>query len=166
MTGFSNLVIEPLNSGHDRSSFRCGVVSLDDYIRKQARQDVKRRISRVFVATEAERPSFIVGYYTLSTLALDLSALPQALARKLPRHPVPAALIGRLAVSQDAQGYGVGRMLLINALKRTLAVSDEIAIYAMVVDAIDERAQRFYEQFGFSPLSAGRGRLFLPLKSV
>jgi ribosomal protein S18 acetylase RimI-like enzyme len=57
-------------------------------------------------------------------------------------------------------------MLLINALKRTLAVSSEIAIYAMVVDAINERAQRFYEKFGFIPLSSGSGRLFLPLKSV
>jgi GNAT superfamily N-acetyltransferase len=166
MTGFSNLVIEPLDSGHDRNSFHCGVISLDDYIRKQARQDVKRRISRVFVAIEESRPSIILGYYTLSTLAIDLNALPQALARKLPRHPLPAALIGRLAVSQDAQGYGVGKMLLINALKRTLAVSSEIAIYAMVVDAIDERAQRFYEKFGFIPLSSGNRRLFLPLKSV
>jgi GNAT superfamily N-acetyltransferase len=166
MTRFSNLVIEPLDSGHDRSSFRCGVVSLDNYIRKQARQDVKRRISRVFIAIEERHPSFILGYYTLSALTIDLSVLPQALARKLPRHPLPAALIGRLAVSQDAQGYGVGKMLLINALKRTLAVSSEIAVYAMVVDAIDERAQHFYKKFGFIPLSSGNSRLFLPLKSV
>ena len=166
MTGYSNLVIEPLNRVHNRTGFRCGVVSLDDYIRKQARQDMKRRISRVFVATEEKNPSIILGYYTLSTLAIDLSELPQALARKLPRHPLPAALIGRLAVSQDAQGYGVGKMLLINALKRTLAVSSEIAIYAMVVDAIDERAQHFYEKSGFIPLSSGSSRLFLPLKSV
>jgi len=166
MTDYSNLVIEPLDSSHDRSRFHCGVTSLDDYIRKQARQDVKRRVSRVFVATEAERPSAIVGYYTLSTLAIELGDLPQALARKLPRHPVPAALLGRLAVNQDAQGHKVGRMLLIDALKRTLAVSDEIAIYAMVVDAIDERAQHFYEQFGFSLLSSESRRLFLPLKSI
>jgi GNAT superfamily N-acetyltransferase len=166
MTGFSNLVIEPLDSGHDRTGFRCGVVSLDDYIRKQARQDMKRRISRVFVATDERHPSLILGYYTLSTLAIDISDLPHALARKLPRHPLPAALIGRLAVSQDAQGNGVGKMLLIDALKRTLAVSGEIAIYAMIVDAIDEHAQRFYEKFGFISLSSGSSRLFLPLKSV
>jgi GNAT superfamily N-acetyltransferase len=166
MTGFSNLVIEPLDVGHDRTVFRCGVVALDDYIRKQARQDVKRHISRVYVAIEERHPSIILGYYTLSTLAIDFSDLPQALAHKLPRHPLPAALIGRLAVSQDAQGNGVGKMLLINALKRTLAVSGEIAIYAMVVDAIDECAQCFYEKFGFIQLSSGRGRLFLPLKSI
>lgn len=166
MTDYSNLVIEPLNSSHERPGFHCGETSLDDYIQKQARQDVKRRISRVFVATQAEHPSAIVGYYTLSTLSIELSQLPEDLARKLPRHPVPAALLGRLAVSQAAQGHGVGRMLLVDALKRTLAVSDEIAIYAMVVDAIDEGAQRFYEQFGFAPLSSESRRLFLPLKSL
>ena len=138
---------------------------VDDYIRKQARQDVKRRVSRVFVATVTEHPNSIVGYYTLSTLSIELCQLPEALARKLPRHPVPAALLGRLAVNQRAQGHGVGGMLLVDAIKRTLAISDEIAIYAMVVDAIDERVQRFYEQFGFSLLSSGSRRLFLPLKS-
>lgn len=166
MTDYSNLVIEPLNNSHDRPGFHCGETSLDDYISKQARQDVKRRVSRVFVATEAEHPSTIVGYYTLSTLSIELNQLPAALARKLPRHPIPAALLGRLAVSQAAEGRGVGRMLLVDALKRTLAVSDEIAIYAMVVDAIDEDAQRFYAHFGFALLSTERRRLFLPLKSI
>ena len=106
MTGYSNLVIEPLNSRHDRPGFHCGETSPDDYIQKQARQDVKRRVSRVFVATQAQHPGTIVGYYTLSTLSIELGQLPKDLARKLPRHPVPAALLGRLAVSQAAQGMG------------------------------------------------------------
>lgn len=166
MTDYLNLVIRALDSDHDRPGFQCGVASLDAYIKKQARQDVKRRVSRVFVATTMEKPNSIVGYYTLSTLSIELSQLPKALARKLPRHPVPAALLGRLAVNQATQGHGVGKMLLIDAIKRTLAVSDEIAIYTMVVDAIDERAQYFYEQFGFSLLSSDNQRLILPLKSI
>jgi GNAT superfamily N-acetyltransferase len=166
MTHHSDLVTEALNNRHDRAGFRCGETSLDDYIQKQARQDVKRRVSRVFVATQPEQPGVIVGYYTLSTLSIELDELPETLARKLPRHPIPAALLGRLAVSQAAQGHGIGRMLVADALKRTLAISDEIAIYAMVVDAIDEGAQRFYEQYGFAPLGAGSRRLFLPLKGV
>src|SRR3990167_8758303 len=107
---FSNLVIRPLDSNHDRAGFHCGVASLDNYIQKQARQDVKRRVSRVFVATAAEQPNSIVGYYTLSTLSIELGQLPNALARKLPRHPVPEALLGRLAVGQAAQRHGVGKM--------------------------------------------------------
>jgi predicted N-acetyltransferase YhbS len=112
MIDYLNLVIRPLDGDHDRSGFHCCVASLDAYIKKQARQDVKRRVSRVFVATSAEQPNNIVGYYTLSTLSIELSQLPQALTRKLPRYPVPAALLGRLAVNQAAQGHGVGRMLL------------------------------------------------------
>lgn len=145
MSDYANLVIEPLNTRHDRSKFCCGTASLDNYIRKQAGQDVKRWISRVFVATEVERPAIIVGYYTLFTLSIDLNQLPDALARKLPRHPLPAALLGRLAVNQATQGYGVGKMLLVDAFKRTLSVSDEIAIYAMVVDAIDDWAYELCE---------------------
>lgn len=165
MSSRPNLIIAPMATGHDRTSFRCGVAALGDYLHKRAGQDVKRRVSRVFVATTADHPGVIAGYYTLSSLSLEFGQLPEKLARKLPRHPLPAALLGRLAVSQDARGSGVGGMLLADAVRRTLAVSTEIAIYALVVDAIDERAQGFYERYGFSPLGAG-SRLFLPLQSL
>ena len=166
MTNDQALVIEPLASTHNRPSFSCGNDSLDNYLRAQARQDIKRRVSRAFVAIDAEQPDKILGYYTLSSLAIDLSQLPLALARKLPKHRIPAALIGRLAVDERAQGFGVGRMLLMDALNRTLTVSQEIAIFAMVVDAIDKQAEAFYRQFGFSALGTEGRRLFLPLKSI
>jgi len=108
----------------------------------------------------------LISNLTLSSLSIELSQLPETLARKLPRHPVPAALIGRLAVNQSAPGHGVGRMWLVDAIKRTHAVSVDIAIYAMVVDTIDEGAQCFYEQFGFPLLSSESRRLFLPLKTI
>jgi predicted GNAT family N-acyltransferase len=160
------LVIEPLNDDHHRPAFQCGIESLDSYLKRQAKQDIKRRISRVFVATTPADPNHIVGYYTLSSLSIELDQLPEALARKLPKHPIPAALIGRLAVSKNGRGNGVGTMLLVDAIKRTLAVSEEIAIYAMVVEAINEEASAFYRQFGFSPFSQGGNRFFLPLKSI
>jgi ribosomal protein S18 acetylase RimI-like enzyme len=166
MTDFQNLVIEPLNPTHGRTGFQCGVEALDRYLKKQAKQDIKRRISRVFVATKSDNPKTVIGYYTLSTLSIELNQLPEKRVRKLPKHPVPAALIGRLAVSNPAQGQGVGKMLLADAIKRTLVVSDQIAIYAMVVDAINDNAKKFYEQFGFSRLSDDSPRLFLPLKSI
>jgi ribosomal protein S18 acetylase RimI-like enzyme len=166
MTDFQNLVIAPLNLTHDKAGFQCGVEALDGYLKKQAKQDIKRRISRVFVATKPDNPKVVIGYYTLSTLSIELYQLPERIARKLPKHPVPAALIGRLAISKAAQGRGVGKLLLADAIKRTLAVSDQIAIYAMVVDAINDNAKGFYEQFGFTRLSDDSPRLFLPLKSV
>jgi len=166
MTDFQYLVIEPLNPTHDRAGFQCGVEALDRYLKKQAKQDIKRRISRVFVATMPDNPIVVMGYYTLRTLSIELNQLPEKLSRKLPKHPVPAALIGRLATCNTAQGQGVGKLLLADAIKRTLAVSDQIAIYAMVVDAINDNAKGFYEQFGFTRLSDHSPRLFLPLKSV
>jgi len=166
MTDFLNLVIEPLNLTHDRTGFQCGVETLDRYLKKQAKQDIKRRISCVFAATKPDNPKAVIGYYTLSTLSIELNQLPDNLTRKLPKHPVPAALIGRLAISSTVQGQGVGKLLLADAIKRTLAVSDQIAIYAMVVDAISDNAEEFYEQFGFTRLSDDSPRLFLPLKSI
>jgi GNAT superfamily N-acetyltransferase len=165
MTNSRNLVISPLNAVHDRAGFHCNVEALDHYIHKQAGQDIKRSISRIFVAEQPDNSKEVMGYYSLSTLSIELSQLPEKLAHKLPRHPIPAALIGRLAVSKNAQGYGIGKMLLADAIKRTLSVSDQIAIYAMVVDAVNDNAKGFYEQYGFAHLSNSSSRLFLPLKS-
>ncbi len=166
MRDFQDLVIAPLTKAHDRADFHCGVEPLDLYIQKQAGQDIRRRISRVFVATLRDGSKKVLGYYSLSSLAVDLSQLPNKFARKLPKHPIPAALIGRLAVNKAAQGNGVGKMLPADAIKRTLSVSENIAIYALVVDAINDNAKRFYEQFGFTRLSDDSLRLFLPLKSI
>lgn len=161
-----DLVIEALNTRHDRTGFSSAEPSLDEYLRKRARQDVKRRTSRVFVATAYDNPLVVLGYYTLSSLSIALNDLPDDHARRLPRHPIPAALLGRLAVRKDVQGQGIGRMLLADSIQRTLGVSEEIGIYAMVVDAINESANRFYEQYGFMPLGHSSTRLFLPLKRI
>ena len=166
MSPAPTLIIELLDRSHKRNVFDCGIASLNRYLQHQANQDMRRGISRVFVARPAENKSRILGFYTLSAISIDLSALPEKVARKLPKHPVPAALIGRLAVDLSAQGTGTGQMLLADAIKRTIAVSGDIAIYAMVVDAINQEAKSFYKRYGFTPLAYGSGRLFLPLKSL
>lgn len=165
MNNESKIIIEPLGKNHERNSFSCGINSLDTYLKKQANQDIKRRVSRVFVAVSEDNRNQVVGYYTLSTLSIELTGLPDSLTRKLPKHPVPAALLGRLAVNVSSKGFGLGKMLLIDAIKRTVTVSNEIAIYAMVVDTINKDAQHFYEKYGFSLLSSSSKRLFLPLKA-
>ena len=108
MTGAGSLVIEPLDRRHDRTNFSCGLPELDRYLARQAGQDVRRRIARIFVCTAGETDA-VLGFYTLSALSIDLASLPTALSRKLPRHPVPCALIGRLAINRSAQGRGLGR---------------------------------------------------------
>ena len=162
MTGSDALIVEPLDSRHDRAAFSCGLPELDRYLARQAGQDVRRRIARVFVCTAGDVDA-VLGFYTLSALSIDLASLPDALSRRLPRHPVPCALIGRLAVDRSVHGHGIGRMLLADAVKRTVAAGEAVAMHALIVDAANEDAIRFYERFGFSPLTDNPMRLFLPL---
>jgi GNAT superfamily N-acetyltransferase len=160
------LIIEPLGQHHARADFSCGVPELDRYFKRQASQDIRRRIARVFVVARESAPDRVLGFYTLSALSVAADELPREIARRLPKHPMPAALIGRLAVDEADQGTGIGRMLLMDALHRTLAASEEIAVFAMVVDAKDRNARRFYEGFGFLPFPETPMRLFLPLSSA
>ena len=166
MKPVDGVIVEALNRSHDRATFDCGNEALNNYLKRQASQDVKRRISRVFIARTPDNSQRILGYYTLSSLSIDLSSLPQHRVKKLPKHPLPAALIGRLGVDESVRSLGYGGLLLANAIQRTLAVSSEIAIYAMVVDSIDEHAESFYLHYGFHHLEPRSRRLFLPLKSL
>jgi GNAT superfamily N-acetyltransferase len=150
---------ELLHRGHDRAGFACGVAPLDDWFRTRAAQDQRRHVAQVFVALD-ERG--IVGFYSLSMFSLVLDSVPEDLRRKLPRYDaIPAALIGRLARAQRAKGSGLGDLLLADATKRVLAATSSLAAYAIVVDAKDEPARRFYESHGFVPLPSRPSRLFL-----
>jgi ribosomal protein S18 acetylase RimI-like enzyme len=156
--------IEPLSARHDRSQFSSGSEVLDRYFREQASQDVKRRIATCFVAASVENQS-VVGYYTLTATGIALSAMADAIARKLPRYPVvPAVLLGRLAVDRRYKGQGLGGILLADALMRTGRA--ELGVFAMVVDAKDEAAQSFYEHYGFTVLPGEARRLCLPIVSA
>jgi GNAT superfamily N-acetyltransferase len=157
--------IEPLSSAHDRSQFLSGSAPLDRYLREQASQDIKRRIATCFVAVGVESGD-VAGFYTLTAISVALDALAPAIAKKLPRYPVvPAALLGRLAIATSYQGKGLGGALLVDALLRTARA--ELGIFAMLVDAKDEAAQRFYEKHGFVLLPVGDTlRLVLPIATA
>ena len=162
MTHPGTLVVEPPGKRHDRKAFSCGLPELDRYLSRQAGQDVRRRIARVFVCTAGDADA-VLGFYTLSALSIALNALPEELSRKLPRHPVPCALLGRLAVDRSVHGHGVGGMLLADAVRRVVAVGETVAMHAMIVGVANDGAKRFYEGFGFMPLADRPMRLFLPL---
>jgi len=153
--------IEALSARHDQSRFSSGSAVLDRYFREQASQDVKRRIATCFVAASV-REQDVAGYYTLAATGIALSAMAEAVAKKLPRYPVvPAVLMGRLAVERRYQGQGLGGILLADALMRTARA--ELGVFAMVVDAKDEAAQRFYEHYGFTLLPGEVRHLCLPI---
>lgn len=156
----------PLTHTHNRKDFSCGNEMLDRYLQTQARQDMQRNLAQVFVLTEADQVT-IKGYYTLSNSSLLLSELPEELRRQLPRYPkLPATLLGRLAVSIRHQGQGVGRLLLVDALLRSLRQTTEIASIAVVVDAIDEAAVNFYKKYHFISLPETPQTLFIEMATV
>ena len=157
--------VQPIGPHHHRAGFLCGVEPLDNYLKRQARQDVKKRVAAVFVLTPDSR--IIAGYYTLSQFSVDLGTVPQDIARRLPKYPiVPATLIGRLAVSTLFRGQGLGEILLMDALQRSLKLSRQIASAAVIVDAKDDQAIAFYRRYGFLELPNIAGRLFLPMTTV
>ena len=158
-------VVEPLGPKHDRAAFSCGVEALDAYLHKQAAQDLKKRAAVPFVITPDGKT--IAGYYTLSQYAVQLDAVPDEIAKQLPKYPVvPATLLGRLAVSTAFRGQGLGAILLMDALYRPLQHSKELASAGVVVDAKDAPALAFYEKYGFLELPNIERRLFLPMGTV
>jgi GNAT superfamily N-acetyltransferase len=157
------LRVEPLAPTHDRSGFESGAEPLDRYFRTQAGQDARKNMAAPFVLLLPD--GTIGGYYTLSATSVQLAELPEQTVRKLPRYPlVPATLLGRLAVERRQQGKGYGRFLLADALYR--AARSEIASFAVIVDAKDESARRFYERESFLPLPDQPLKLFRPMTDI
>ena len=162
--GELRLVTEPLGSHHDRAAFSCGEPALDGYLQRQASQDIRRRVAQVFVAL-GDAPGKIAGYYSLSATSFDKDELLPAQAKRLPHYPVPAAVLGRLAIDRTRQGQGLGELLLLDAVRRVIWASTTLAVHAVIVDAKNERAQAFYERYGFRPFTTEPRRLFLPLET-
>ena len=157
----------PLTKGHDRTQFSCGKTPLDNYLQKQATQDMKRRLAVVFVIPDAES-NRVKGYYTLSNDAVAREIIPVEAQKKMPRHydNLPVTLLGRLAVDQAFQGQRLGEDLLLDALRRAYDLSQtEIGSMAVVVDPIDDAAIDFYAAYGFVHLP-DRNRLFLPMTTI
>jgi GNAT superfamily N-acetyltransferase len=145
----------------------CGNAGPDRYLQEQASQDARRRVAAPFVLVRKVDRKTTVGYYTLSTLGVNLQDLPEDVIKKLPAYPVvPVTLLARLAVDQRYQHPGLGEFLLVDALQRSFTQSTQIAAMAVVVDAIDEQAVRFYRHFEFVPFPDKPSRLFLPIKTV
>lgn len=154
-------VIEPLSGIHDRSAFDCGENTLNEFLKKYARQNAKKDLGRTFVAVLPEE-SVVYGFYTLSTGSVSFESVPI----KLPRYPIPTAHLGRLAVDNSIKGQGLGELLLIDALRRVITAADKIAIYAIEVRALNEAAKRFYQRYGFTELAYDKRHLYLPVETI
>jgi GNAT superfamily N-acetyltransferase len=159
-------MIELLDKKHNRDDFDCGKELLNNYLKNQAGQDIKRKLSACFVLAESTSDQ-IQGYYTLSNNSIPLSSFPEHIQKKLPRSyiSIPTTLLGRLAIDTKYQGKGIGKILLIDALKRSYEISQEIGSFAVVVDPIDEEAEKFYEKYDFIKLPDS-GKMFISMKTL
>ncbi|AGX86926.1 GNAT family N-acetyltransferase [Candidatus Symbiobacter mobilis] len=159
MSGYS---IRPLDSEADTARFDCGDAALNDYLRRYATQDVRRNVTRAFIASPLESSTRIAGFFTLSAASIQAETLPENLRKKLPRYPVPVALLGRLAVDREFQGKGLGSILLADVCRKVHAASRTLAVAGIVVDAKSPSASTFYQHFGFLELPGQTSRLILP----
>lgn len=158
-------VIVPLDKCHDRAGFDCGEEALNKYLQETARQYLDKGISKTFVCVGTNNPEKILGYFTLAICEVVTEGLPGKQAKRLPGK-VPAAKLGRLAVSVACQGQKLGGILMVDAMKRTVELADNFGIVGFFVDAKNERAKRFYEGYGFIELQTNSLALFLPLATL
>ena len=160
---------EPLEKKiHDRNSFDCGITELNDFLQKFASVHQEKGISKTFVLPKSEDRSFISAFYALTHGDIDRSEFPAKIEKKLPYYPIPIVLIAQLGVDRSMQGRGIGSACVTSALTRIYKTNAQLPSFAVVVDAIDDNAQRFYERFTFAPLGSKRQRtrMFIPMNTV
>ena len=137
----------PLEADHDLSSFDSGAPVLDDWLRRRALRNRESGASRTYVIRAGNR---VIGYYALAVGAVAREEATARARRNMP-DPVPVMVLGRLAIDSGHQGRGLGRVLLRDAVLRTLHAADIAGITAMLAHALSQDAKRFYERCGFQP---------------
>ena len=159
--------IELLKKSHDRDGFDCGSEALNLFLKQTARQHAERGISRTFVLVEAGAvaPVPILGFFSLNICQLKSESLTAEAARQLPRD-VSGIRLGRLAVATTCQRQGIGKTLLVAAMEKSLEIFNTAGGIGLFVDAKDQAAKCYYEQFGFVAMPSNELELFLPLKTI
>lgn len=156
----------PIDRSFDRASFNCESDELNIYFKKYARQNHEKRIASTFVATSGTDSKRICGYYSICTGAFSFELLPENYSKKLPRYDLPAILIARLARDLSFRGQGLGEELLMDAILRAVHVAEIVAVFAVIVEAKNEKAKEFYQRYGFIPLLDSTNLLFLSMENI
>jgi ribosomal protein S18 acetylase RimI-like enzyme len=156
--------IELLTDNHVVDSFDCGDEDKNKFLQKYALQNSKGGLGRTYVAVKPTDNTKIYGYYTISSSAVKFESLPDT--RYLPRYPIPAILIGKLATATETQNQGLGTALLFDALKRAVRVAEEIGTFLVEIKALNEKAKSMYQKIGFEEMQDEPMKLYLSLKKV
>ncbi len=161
-----SLRIEKLSKEHKKSSFDCENELLNRYIQQQAKQDVNQDLSACYVLNDVNEKK-VLGFYTLSGNSIQRSEFPLELIQKMPPSYInlPTILLGRLAIDKTEKGKGYGSILLMDALKKCVEISESLGILAVIVDPYDENAINFYKKYGFI-LIPSNNKMFIPIKTI
>ena len=159
------LKIEVLSKNHNRTAFDCNDDELNYFLQKIARQHITKGLSKTFVLVDINTPTEIIAYMTLVVCEIFADKIPHSWKNKYPER-IPAAKLARLAVSANQQRKGYGELLIVDAMQKTLNVSNSIGVTGLFVDARHERAKAYYDQFGFISLPEQFDNIFLPLSTL
>jgi len=154
---------QPLGSSHRLEGFDCGKPALTDWLLRHASQAQGSGSARTFVACDQDR---IAGYYSLTVGQIDTLEAPERVRRGMGQYPIPVVILARLAVDLGYQKRGLGFSLLQDAITRTVAISDQAGIRALLTHPIDTQAHAFYRRFGFEPTPLQERQLILLLKDA
>jgi len=158
------LRIEPIDKKHDVKHFDCGKNVLNTYLSRFAFKNDQNNISKTFVLVDND--DSVHGYYSICAASIEFEELPDGVTAKLPKYPIPAARLARLAIADLIRGKGMGAKLLIDALQKLHHASSEMGIKFIIVDALDDEAKEFYIHFGFSSLPNNELTLILPIETI
>jgi len=156
---------EPLGPDHSLGGFDCGVDSLNTWLPKHARAAAASGSARTYVVEDSEQGR-VVGYHVLCAASVSRRDASPRARRGMPRYPIPAVLLARLAVDRSVQDRGLGAFLLRDAMARTLAAAAELGIRVMLVHALGESAGDFYVHHGFEPSPTDPLNLQLLIKGI
>ena len=169
---WSKAFVELDKAIHDRASFDCGEDALNQFIHTQAAKHMQAGISRTMVLPASNplpnKKTPICAFYSIAPSSISRESLPESIAKKLPKYPVPVFLLAQLAVHCEFHGQGLGKICLIRALEYLWSINAHMRAYAIIVDSLTESAERFYAKYGFEVLCQhnGRTRMFIPMKTV
>ena len=149
---------EPIAKKHDRASFDCGEPALNEFLRRHACQSHDKGAAKTFLAISKSDGKTILGFYSLGPASLEYARAPEIVRKGLARHDIPVFRLGRLAVNRPVQGQGLGGQLILAAGRRCLLAATEVGGVALLIDAKNERAAKWYSSLrcgaaGGTPLS-------------
>jgi GNAT superfamily N-acetyltransferase len=157
---------EPIARKHDRASFDRGEPALNEFLRRHARQSHDKGAAKTFLAISKSDGKTIFGFYSLCPASLEYSRAPEIVRKGLARHDLPVFRLARLAVNRPVQGHGLGGQLILAAGRRCLLAATEVGGVALMIDAKNERAAKWYASYGAVPLADAPLSLVLPLATV